>query len=609
LNKNNNYIDNNINRNQLLKSSALKKRMVMHKNYSNNIINNDNYENYHLLSQTQVVKNGYDQDFSQSNYKDNYKNSSVKNIFNKDINFNIDRNNKFYKTAFTYNNRIGNNIIMNKDNTLITKSPAEYINTIEDSSINNIRDNSPIFVNRNLFYENENSGSNSNIKDLNNIYPYNKNPTRFYYIYKNRSNNLYRNRNISEESKKSTLFENYKDLIRMNTFSKLSNNKNNHKFILYPGFREKLVKIQSVWRGAYVRELMTFYWNLDNFKDILNKVINNHLNDYFVVFINNLKNYKSIKKNKRQKYIFETNNDKDLNKYKKELNQKNRDYENLLKNYNSLVERCTELQQIVNQNNINNLSKSENNKKNIIRKELNLDSNNLEMKSKDTKKENNITQNNKSNSKKFDIIQPEQKDKFNIITNYNKIILVNDEKNSDNNNTNNIRFRSKKNNKKANSIENIITLQYESYKQKKDSNIIIEKQENIIFENKNSKKKSNIIEKQEIIQFERYKPKIKIYIIDKLEEIQYKNNEENKYKEYLEHYSSNLNLRNIDKLFIEGTNQNNKNIVFEKSKYELSLIINKIKNSIKNEICKIEDFNIKSYPKEKIKEKLPIIEI
>ena len=248
--------------------------------------------------------------------KGTYKNSSVKNIFNKDINFNIDRNNKFYNTGFTYNSKIGNNIIMNNDNTLITKSPDEYIQTIEDNSSNIIiRDNSPIFVNRNLFYENEHSNT-KNSKDTNYIdrNNNNKNSTRFYYIYKNRNNNLYRNRNISEESKKSTLFENYKDLIRMNTFSKLSNNKNNNKYILYPGFREKLTKIQSVWRGAYVRELMAFYWNLDNFKNILDKVIKNHLNDYFADFKHNLKNYKNIKKNKRQKYIFEKNNDKELNR-------------------------------------------------------------------------------------------------------------------------------------------------------------------------------------------------------------------------------------------------------------------------------------------------------
>ena len=643
LNKNNNIV-NNMNRNKLFNNSALKKRIGIQRNYNNNS-NDYNYDRYYLLSQTQVVNNGYEQDFNKNSLKGTYKNSSVKNIFNKDINFNIDRNNKFYNTGFTYNSKIGNNIIMNNDNTLITKSPDEYIQTIEDNSSNIIiRDNSPIFVNRNLFYEKEHSNT-KNSKDTNYIdrNNNNKNSTRFYYIYKNRNNNLYRNRNISEESKKSTLFENYKDLIRMNTFSKLSNNKNNNKYILYPGFREKLIKIQSAWRGAYVRELMTFYWNLDNFKNILDKVIKNHLNDYFADFKHNLKNYKNIKKNKRQKYIFEKNNDKELNRYKKELNQKTEDYENLLKNYNSLVERCTELQHIVNQNNNNNiLSKSENKKNNIIWKELNLDSNNnnLEMNIKDIEKK----ENNKINSKKFDIIQPEQKDKFDITSYYNKIIDIKNENNLENNNNNNITFRAKKN-KKSNSMENVITLQYKSNKKKKEPNII-EKQEKIKFEGKKPKmkyniiekqgviqfnnkttkkiynniieeqekfqygfekpkKEPNIIEKQEIIQFNNYNPKIKNYIINKLEEIQYKNNKKNKYQECLEHYSSNLNLNNADKFFIEGEHKNKKNIIFEKSKYELSLINNKIKNNIINEICKIEDFNLINYPKEKI----PIREI
>ena len=42
--------------------------------------------------------------------------------------------------------------------------------------------------------------------------------------------------------------------------------------------------------------------------------------------------------------------EKTLEEYKTALNQKEEDYDNLLKNYNALVERCTELQDLVNRN-------------------------------------------------------------------------------------------------------------------------------------------------------------------------------------------------------------------------------------------------------------------
>ena len=154
------------------------------------------------------------------------------------------------------------------------------------------------------------------------------------------------------------------------------------------------------------RELMNFYWNLNDFKEILNKVFNNHLYNYFLSFINKLKrddNYKGKKyfidnnklrqKNKNERKKIKGNDDKRLEDYIKALNQKEEDYNNLLKNYNSLVERCTELQQIINQKNESNINQIEINKK---------------------------------NRKQFDLIQPEQKDKFDIndyIDDNNKIKL------------------------------------------------------------------------------------------------------------------------------------------------------------------------------------------
>ena len=122
----------------------------------------------------------------------------------------------------------------------------------------------------------------------------------------------------------------------MNTFSNLSINNNSQstsKIILYPELKEKLIKIQSVWRGVYVRELMNFYWNLNDFKEILNKIFNNHLYNYFLCFINKLKrddNYKGKEyfidnnklrqKNKNERKKIKGNSDKRLEDYIKALN-------------------------------------------------------------------------------------------------------------------------------------------------------------------------------------------------------------------------------------------------------------------------------------------------
>jgi hypothetical protein len=174
---------------------------------------------------------------------------------------------------------------------------------------------------------------------------------------------------------------------------------------------------------------MNFYWNLNDFKEILNKIFNNHLYNYFLSFINKLKrddNYKGKKyfndnnklkqKNKNERKIIKGNNDKRLEDYIKALSQKEEDYNNLLKNYNSLVERCTELQQIINQNNESNINQIE------------------------------INKNNRIFLKQFDLIQPEQKDKFDIID------YIDD--------NNKIKLKQKKTEKQQNEITRQLSIHY-----------------------------------------------------------------------------------------------------------------------------------------------------
>ena len=369
-----------VNRNPLLRNTSIKQNKTAQKSLNNN--------NFESLAQSQILQKPNKphflyQDYINDCFKSNYQNCSATNIFNQKNGLKI--NKRFFNTGFSYDK--------NKDNSSVTKPSIDYIRVNDDGSIN-ARDISSKIIRNDELYENENSGINSYFQDSS--FQNKKHNTKFHYIYKYRNNNVKLNKNISEESKKCSLYDNYLDLIKMNTFSNLSkmNSSNATKVILYPGFNEKLVKIQSAWRGAYVRELMSFYWNLENFKNITNKVINNHLYDYFIEFINKINNCKFKKiqkfsrnggKNTRKKYELIINDNKDskmLEEYKKALNQKEEDYENLLKNYNSLVERCTELQQLVNDNKLDN-----NKNKKMTWKQSNIDSNNNEIKLKDIKNE------------------------------------------------------------------------------------------------------------------------------------------------------------------------------------------------------------------------------
>ena len=585
---------NYINRYDILRNALINQNNTEQK-YSDN---EKDIENCHFLSQTQtnVAKNGYVQPIlNYGGYIDNSiqrsnHNSSAKNLYkNKEHNYNIKNN--LYNTGFIYNSQSGNYLLKKKDSTLITRNPVEYVRSIEDSSLNAIRDNSS---NKYKIYDD--SGSGLNIYGADSFYPNKTHYTRFYYIRKNK--NTLRNRNTSEESKKSNLYENYRDLIKMNTFSKLNNKKIISKYILYPGFKEKIIRIQSVWRGAYVRELMTFYWNLTNFKDTLNRVIKNNLLDYFTYFIDGLSNYKKVKKknilNITQKKFLDIkkddNGEKNIDEYKKALHQKEEDYQNLLKNYNSLVQRCTELQQVVNQMNYNGNNKKEDNNKNekVIWKELDIDSNNnqKEMNLKNIKPNDNSTLLNKINiPKKFDKIKPEQKDKFDIIQTNKEIniIIENTPNNKDNSNANNnINLRGKKLNKNIYSIERQSIVQYKYNNPEKELNIDQEKKENdSININKSPNKELNLIQNVETFNLINIKPIKEENLIEKQKQIyiEYikinkKNNKENNiiekqksiqydngngkyfYKKYYEKFSSNLNHSKVQQFFIQKQEKN-----------------------------------------------------
>ena len=81
---------------------------------------------------------------------------------------------------------------------------------------------------------------------------------------------------------------------------------------------KKINKIQAVWKGIYVRELMSFYWNFYKFQKVLENFINNQ---YKKKFLANLKKKDLID---------------DLNKKKKEYNNLMNEYNKILKQFNEL---------------------------------------------------------------------------------------------------------------------------------------------------------------------------------------------------------------------------------------------------------------------------------
>ena len=95
---------------------------------------------------------------------------------------------------------------------------------------------------------------------------------------------------------------------------------------------------------------MGFYWNLVGFKNILENIFRNHTHDYFLNLINNLNNspqIENLNEINNNNILDNKKEEKTLNEYKIAYEQKEEDYENLLKNYNALVERCTELQDLL----------------------------------------------------------------------------------------------------------------------------------------------------------------------------------------------------------------------------------------------------------------------
>ena len=514
-------------------------RNYLNANYNKyNIQQDQQYDNYNIVN-----NNNYN-----SPIKKQYR-RSTNNIFNSNYKYRQNLSNK-------------KQINDNKNNSVVIRE--------RNSSINyNNNYNNYIYDDEN---ENENEIENNEIIYNNKSYiPEKPNNMKYYKIIKNNKNSNYQriNKDINFNPERNSLYENYQDLIKLNTFNRISQYNNAHKnynynpmkyskINIYPNYNKKVIKIQSAWRGTYVRILMGFYWNLAGFKNILENIFRNHKYNYFFDLIKNLSHYPKENKEKNFDYVDYIDNiskdEKSLEEYKISLKQKEEDYDNLLKNYNSLVERCTELQDLLYKN------KSEEKKSWSSSNKKKEKDDNINMKLKDIKK-------NKIN---FDenIIKDEKQiwNKLQIENNNVNIGIIADKKITDN--------------------DKIVD------KEDKINKIIDMKKFNII--EIEPKDKFDIIKTKKIKQEIEIKQEPQQDIIDNDNNMnlrmKYKRKKKETNQNYIDKFTSNLSKTNVEQLKIEEIPKKKEIISLEISKLEISLLN---ENNIKDieEIIKPKIYN------------------
>ena len=605
-----NYVTQNVSRcNSILRNT----NKIINKNYSNSNFNNFSlqqgfdYNNYSTLN----------------NYNDFGYNSPMKKTYTRSTNNIFKSNNKFKQQL--------SNIKQAKEQ---NKNNSGFILKERNSSIN--------YGNHYDIYPKEYDYEDNKERMFDTINISRKpDNMKYYKIKKTNINNNYPrgNKDININPQENTLYENYQDLIKLNTFNRISQYNNTHRNInngtmkyskinIYPDIIQKAIKIQSAWRGTYVRILMGFYWNLSGFKNTLDNIFKNHISVYFSYFLKNLSHYKSSIKHKR-KYNNNNNYEKSIDEYANELKQKEEDYDNLLKNYNSLVERCTELQHLVNKNKseekksrwTSSYKKRENDDKinpkllDIERNKINFNENtnkddhhswkklkienhNVDLEIVISRKifdiENDINHSNKFDTKKqFDIIEVEQKDKFNLITpkKLQKEIIIKpeqeqnheQEKIDDSNNLNlRARYKRKKKESNFNYLDNFTSNLSITNTEQLLLEEIPKKKENIPF--KISKSEITLLNKNELKEIEPIKNQ-KIFEIENIKKI--KNDE--------------ISIRGIKKEI------KNEKPIYVKREYK-NKITNRVKKESKNEKIKNGEFSILGIKKEYKNEKTNNVE-
>ena len=502
-NSNSNYSQKNINKNYNINHSLNYKQKttptynidknknkrsnnLYHSNlYSSNNNNNKNINNVLLWSKQRNINNLKKPEHLRSIEMDD-DNNKKKDIINDEILFKKSNNN-----INNTSNNITNNIITNN------------LSISYNRNLNNDYNKKYMIKNYNYEFDDQNQYSNNNFKEKlkekenkqqkyktpNNYY---KNTISIYQFYRDIKKRPKPDKNLEKNYYKSSGNINNKNNI--NDINHSVNNKNDK-------YLKNVCKIQSIWRGGYVRELMSYYWSLSKFKDLLDSILLNHAKQNF---FNNIKLLNKNEKNISPEIKIENinnfdilindnndndndyNNKKDFEELKINLSKKEKDYDNLLKDYNYIKNQFSELKKKNDEyNNINKINID--NKKDEMTKNYNIDNNNFEIINEYKK------------IKKFDNMLQEQKEELNFISDANTNTNTNANKNT--------RLRGQKPKKRTENtfnedLINTIKIDYNDYLNhfKSNLNIINNDQINIeknptIKEKENEKEKEKEIEK------------------------------------------------------------------------------------------------------------------
>ena len=463
-----------------------------------------------------------------------WKNNFYNKTYNSLINDYLKNNRNFLLQSYNVNNNYG----------ATAKNLGFYNVNLNSKKTNNI--NNPINKNKkNLLYSKKNGVYSYASSTLSNSY-----------------NNILKN-----NSQKNTLYDYYKNIIQIQNAKEGLNSKIVKNRMADEENIKKINKIQAVWKGIYVRELMSYYWNFNKFQRELEKIFKNY---YWKDFLNKLKNYNLNKEKKDYNKILDDYNNilKKFNEYKNNVN-KNKNIE-LIKEKTHFE--IINTRKIINNEEINSNEKED--KENIKLKSVNKNKNikdslqhfnkNLNIINNDkfyfekTKKENKKENINQINSASFSLINKSPKK------------ISNDNKKIKENNKNNLFI-----------IENQKGFNFENEKEFNKDDLNIEKNNNFNIFNKNKiNKNENEIKKGKINQQK--------LLISNKSDFSIKN-EEKKKSDKMTITEENNEIKTDKNIFIKE----NKNIEYIKNKKENK---NEIKNyNLINEIEKGDALEINPY--------------
>ena len=192
----------------------------------------------------------------------------------------------FKNNEINLNKNINNN---NNINNILNNNLSISYNRVK----NNNHDNNKKQITLNK-YNNEFNGNNKNVNNNYSERIHNKEDTQEKFkspknYYKNTISiyNFYKEI-INKPKPNDKLAKNY---YKCNDNSNSNSNSNNDKIEKY---NKKISKIQAVWRGGYVRELMSYYWSLSKFKDLVDSILIDHAKKKF---FNSFKLWNKYKEN------------------------------------------------------------------------------------------------------------------------------------------------------------------------------------------------------------------------------------------------------------------------------------------------------------------------